>query len=121
MTISAGRRDRTEYQKNWWANLSPEKRREYSRSRDQKKTQEAKRHHSLKKSFGLTLEQYQILLEGQNGVCACCGLPETALSNNGKYVKALAVDHDHETGLIRGLICQACNQMIGHSKESIER
>ncbi len=70
------------------------------------------RHFSLKKKYGLTVEEYENLFVKQNGVCAVCGEPETALSNIGK-IKMLAVDHDHETGQVRGLLCNRCNTGIG--------
>ena len=55
----------------------------------------------LKKKYSLTLEQYDQMFEQQNGVCAICGLPELN--------RRLAVDHNHKTGKIRGLLCIQCN------------
>ncbi len=65
--------------------------------------------------FGITLKQYGDMLLAQNGCCAICKHPETATRNG--VVKALAVDHDHETGAIRGLLCVACNTGIGKFKD----
>jgi hypothetical protein len=69
------------------------------------------------KSFGITPAQYHALFEKQAGVCAICGKPET------KTVKGtlayLSVDHDHETGAIRGLLCDKCNGGIGHFNDDI--
>lgn len=73
----------------------------------------------LQRSFGITLEQYNVLLEMQHGVCAICLEPETATSN-GK-LKALAVDHDHSTNKIRGLLCANCNRALGGFKDNVER
>ncbi len=70
---------------------------------------------SLRESFGLTLAEYGKMLVAQNGVCAICAHPETHM-RNGK-VKALAVDHSHETGEIRGLLCSDCNTGIGKLKD----
>jgi hypothetical protein len=64
------------------------------------------------------LEQYEELLRQQNGVCAICGRPEIR-TYNGK-VKNLSVDHDHETGEVRGLLCYKCNLGIGQFEDSIE-
>ena len=64
--------------------------------------------------YGLTSDNYAKLLEHQNGLCAICGLPE---SNKGRR---LAIDHDHSTGVIRGLLCGACNKMIGLAYENPE-
>ena len=74
------------------------------------------RHHDLKKNFGITLDQYTEMLLAQHGVCAICEKPETA-TRNGK-LKALAVDHDHETGELRELLCVECNTGLGKFKDS---
>lgn len=73
------------------------------------------------RSFGITQEDYDALFIRQNGVCAICGCAETSLANHGQSVKALAVDHDHETGAIRGLLCHNCNKGIGHLGDSPNR
>jgi hypothetical protein len=71
------------------------------------------RSYYLKTKFGITLEQYQEMFDAQGGVCAVCGKPETSKSNTGDD-KLLAVDHDHKTGKVRGLLCHKCNAGIGH-------
>lgn len=71
----------------------------------------------LKTSFGITLEDFQDLLEKQNGVCAICNLPEISKHQFG--VKNLAVDHNHITGKIRGLLCNKCNLTLGLVNENI--
>ena len=65
----------------------------------------------LKRSFGIDLAAYERLLLEQHGVCAICERPERAM-RNGK-VLMLAVDHSHETGKVRGLLCGKCNRLIG--------
>lgn len=67
------------------------------------------------RTFGITRHEYAELFHRQNGVCAICANPETA-TRNGK-VKALAVDHDHKTGNVRGLLCSDCNTGIGKLKD----
>lgn len=67
----------------------------------------------LLRRFGLTLEDYDILLMAQGGVCAICGKPETTKSKN------LSVDHCHTTKKVRGLLCDGCNKGIGCLKDSI--
>lgn len=69
------------------------------------------RKNKLQQCYGLTWEQYIIMLEAQGGVCAICGKPEKAKNQYG--VKRLSVDHNHTTGKNRGLLCQACNMRIG--------
>lgn len=70
---------------------------------------------ALRESFGLSLEQYKEMHDRQNGKCAICNNPETQM-RSGK-IKALAVDHDHKTGAIRGLLCSDCNTGIGKLKD----
>ncbi len=53
--------------------------------------------------FDITLEDYNEILYNQNGCCAICDAHHT------EFKKALAVDHCHETGRIRGLLCNGCN------------
>ena len=59
-----------------------------------------------KSKFGIKPEQYQQLLDSQNGVCAIC-------REKDRSGRALAVDHNHATNHIRGLLCQSCNTAIG--------
>jgi hypothetical protein len=61
--------------------------------------------------FGLTIEDYDAMHEAQGGVCAICKQPET--SSRGGKVYRLAVDHDHTTGQVRGLLCFKCNSSMG--------
>lgn len=57
------------------------------------------------------------MLANQGGCCcAICGKPETAKNQYG--IKNLAVDHDHTTGQVRGLLCMQCNQMIGKAGDN---
>ena len=69
-------------------------------------------------NFGITLEQYQEMLLAQNGVCAICRKPETMIRRG--RVQMLGVDHHHESGALRDLLCAACNLLVGHSRESPE-
>lgn len=81
-------------------------------------TPEIQKARSLRADFGLSLEDYNTMLEAQGGVCAICKQPETH-KRNGK-LKALAVDHHHGTGKIRALLCCDCNTGIGKLKDSPE-
>jgi hypothetical protein len=72
-----------------------------------------KRHHQhLKRNFGITREDYRIMLHSQNGSCAICGSDKPGI--NGKTIKNFAVDHDHATGKVRALLCENCNQGLGN-------
>jgi hypothetical protein len=66
---------------------------------------------ALKKNYGLTLDKYNAILASQNGVCAICSQPEK-VKIKGQLIR-LAVDHWHDTGRVRGLLCAACNRAIG--------
>jgi hypothetical protein len=71
----------------------------------------------LRNSYGIGIEDYNRMLEAQGGVCAICGKPETA-KRNGKP-RLLAVDHNHHTGKVRGLLCGKCNPMIGYADDDV--
>jgi hypothetical protein len=60
----------------------------------------------------MTLEQYDEMFADQDGCCAICEEPET-VTFNGVPVR-LSVDHNHDTGQIRGLLCRNCNSAVGH-------
>jgi hypothetical protein len=59
----------------------------------------------IKRKYGITADQYNQMLEKQKGVCALCEKPQTRIR--------LAVDHDHRTGKVRGLLCNWCNRHLG--------
>ena len=75
------------------------------------------RNNNLRKAFGITAEQYDEMFAAQGGVCAICGQQSRTKHGNGKTRK-LAVDHDHETGEVRGLLCMACNRAMGLLKDN---
>lgn len=68
--------------------------------------------------YGLTRELYEEMLANQGGVCAICGCPERSITKKGGKVRALAVDHDHATGEVRGLLCGMCNNGLGNFKDN---
>ena len=72
-----------------------------------RRRQEISRHCMLMARYGITAAEYDLTLAQQNGVCRVCKMP----CSTGKR---LAVDHDHETGCVRGLLCRRCNRGIGH-------
>lgn len=67
----------------------------------------------LRSNFGLTSAEYDAMLSEQGGVCRLCGGTNT----DGRR---LAVDHNHETGAIRGLLCGNCNRAIGLLRDSAD-
>lgn len=67
------------------------------------------KHYYLKRTYGITLRQYHAMLSAQQGKCAVC------LEDRGTD---LVVDHCHELGHVRGLVCYNCNTLMGLAKES---
>lgn len=76
---------------------------------------ERQRDWQLRKSYGISLDEYNALLARQGGGCAICGR-----SSHGEDRYALHVDHDHTTGMVRGILCARCNQGLGHFLDSQE-
>jgi len=74
--------------------------------------------YSLQRDYGITIGQYLEMLEVQNGCCAICGRKDLDERNNNNGSKRLSVDHNHDTGIIRGLLCTMCNKGIGSLMES---
>lgn len=99
-------RTRTNANNKAWKKANPDKLREYQARSDKKRTPEYKRHYQYKRAYGITLEAYNALHEKQNGLCAICARPE-------RERKVLSLDHDHDTGEIRGLLCSNCNKGLG--------
>lgn len=77
---------------------------------------------SLKLNYGITLATYRLMKEAQGSVCAICKEPETGVHNRGNYTVSLdlAVDHDHETGAVRQLLCHKCNKALGLLNDNAE-
>lgn len=67
----------------------------------------------LPKVYGISLEDYEKLLLNQNFSCALCLRSQASF----KRGYSLAVDHNHKTGEIRGLLCYACNKLLGRVED----
>ncbi len=70
------------------------------------------RRDNLKKNYDLSTEQYEAMIVAHEGKCHVCKQPPT-----GRW-KRLHVDHDHSTGVIRGLLCSGCNLALGHVRDN---
>lgn len=68
----------------------------------------------LRHKFGITLEQYRVMFDNQQGCCKTCHRPQS------EFKRAFAVDHNHKTGKIRGLLCSNCNTTLGKCKDNPE-
>lgn len=80
-----------------------------NRRKNPTRAKDTMRRNSYKK-FGITIEQYNELLMAQDGRCAICHGPSTR--------EHFDVDHDHVTGIVRGLLCSSCNIGLGYFKDN---
>jgi hypothetical protein len=79
-----------------------------------KRQQKANNHDRMVfKVYGIEPGEYERMYEEQGGVCFICRRA------NGR-TKRLAVDHDHDTGLVRGLLCGPCNKFVGYVRNSAD-
>ena len=90
-------REQQRLKKKKWHKENPDKAAAYNRER----------------KFGITQEEYEEMLDRQNGVCAICG----GVNANGRR---LSVDHNHDTDEIRDLLCGPCNTALGQVGESVD-
>jgi hypothetical protein len=88
-----------------------------SREWRERNPQRAKQHlrKAHLKPYGITPEEFDLLLSKQKGVCAICN--RTVVST--REYPTLVVDHDHQTNKIRGLLCRACNIGLGHFEDNV--
>jgi hypothetical protein len=101
-----------EYQRKW-RKANPEKVRGYwlkqrAKNPEGHKIKQRKAH--IKYRYGISVEDYEIMVQAQNGNCGICL----------KKTKRLYVDHNHKTKKIRGLLCNTCNSAIGLLQDSPE-
>lgn len=74
----------------------------------------AKHDRWIRATYGITRDEYLAIYEAQGGKCAICQRATGASKN-------LSVDHDHETGEVRGLCCTPCNRdVLGHLRDEVE-
>jgi hypothetical protein len=71
------------------------------------------RQRKLAERFGLTLQDEAQMLAAQGGVCAICGSAASRKNWRTQKEDSLHLDHDHRTGLVRGILCDNCNRAIG--------
>jgi hypothetical protein len=76
--------------------------------------------YSLRFHYNLSVEVYNKLLASQDNVCLICKQPEIRIDPRTKVTRQLAVDHDHKTGEIRGLLCGNCNGALGFVNDNVD-
>lgn len=69
--------------------------------------------HQIKKKYNLTLEEYNNILLKQNNLCVIC------LNKFTDIPRSKAVDHNHKTGKVRGILCSNCNILLGHCNDNV--
>lgn len=102
--------------RSWCKNCESSYKKEYEAKnleKDYLGTRLKQRANNLKRMFGMSIEEYEDKAKQQNNVCAICG----GVCKSGKR---LAVDHDHKTGKIRGLLCGNCNGGLGKFQDNPE-
>lgn len=101
-----------EYQKEWRESHKAQKKKWDEDNRWKYKGRQ--RAYILFQKYGITMDGYNELFAKQKGCCAICGRHQS------DFKRCFAVDHDHETNVVRGLLCHHCNIAIGHFFEDID-
>lgn len=107
---------RTEWQ-NEWRKRNPQKAREYFEKYKKLFPEKLEKKNFQSKialgRYEITFEEYKRLLKKQKGVCAICG-------KKNKSGRAIAIDHNHKTNTVRGLLCHNCNVALGMFEDDIK-
>jgi hypothetical protein len=80
----------------------------------------ARKNNELKKTYGISYKEYLIILKEQDGLCAICKTKQEKIHHKSNKQQKLSVDHDHDTGEVRGLLCSKCNFALGGFKDKVE-
>ncbi len=102
------------YQKEYWSRPENKARKKRNAHKSYLNNKEKINHYNLEKNlkrkYGITFKEYNVMLDQQHGVCKICG--------KAPIVKRLHVDHDHKTGTVRALLCTQCNMMLGATRDN---
>lgn len=106
-----------------WHRKNPEKSKAIRERRKLKPDYYLKgRNWDLKRHYGPDApERYEAMFRDQSGRCAICGTDDPGGHEKGKHPRSFAMDHDHKTGRLRGLLCSVCNRALGGFKDDPER
>ena len=75
------------------------------------------RNRNLLRRYGISVDEYKSLLANQNFACPICEV-EISETLGYKEKRPVVVDHNHDTGEVRGILCSMCNLVLGHARES---
>lgn len=95
-------------------NAYSKQRRDFNYEKVRATEKESHMKHRLKQLYGITRDDYNNMLDAQDNCCAICKTHKDTLT------RALAVDHCHDTGNVRGLLCNRCNRALGQFEDDIE-
>lgn len=107
------------YDKLRWSNLTPEQKREKMAGmrlwvqRNPEKRKLIRAYHAIRK-YGISPEILEQMIAEQDNRCAICCNPQIASASR------LAIDHDHKTDEVRGLLCNPCNTLLGMANDNVE-
>ena len=85
---------------------------QYKKSNPQ--TKRNRKSEKLRLRYGITFEQWESMREAENYSCMICGITEEEIG------RSLDVDHCHNSGKVRGLLCNPCNTVLGHARDRID-
>jgi len=74
--------------------------------------------HKRFSNYGISKDEYFQMLDKQDGVCAICKREERTRDSASNNLRSLAVDHCHDTGNVRGLLCRSCNTGLGFFEDN---
>lgn len=95
--------------KRWYKKVGPE----YYRRQRKLQSRRDRYNIELRYKYGITIDDYDVMWTNQDGRCAICGA-----TNPGGQRTHFCVDHDHQTGIVRGLLCRDCNKGLGAFRDS---
>lgn len=81
-----------------------------------KPTPDQNRARRIKHRYGITVEKYEAMVAERGNLCDICGQPPTGNNTRAHWGGKLCIDHDHDTGKVRGLLCNNCNLTVGYGK-----
>jgi hypothetical protein len=100
-----------------WKKANPEKVRESQKKTQARSKLQGKDGH-LKRKYGISLKEFEAMFTTQNGACKICKTPFKFYGDDGDWSKTANVDHCHDTGKVRGLLCNNCNRGLGFFKDN---